>query len=69
MKWKSSILAVFLIPSCLSAQAEVDQLESLGSELWIQKTPAGPINYYKLAGVSQDSDVLNGLVDREGFLP
>jgi hypothetical protein len=38
-------------------------------ELWIQKTPAGPINYYKLAGVSQDSDVLNGLVDREGFLP
>lgn len=38
-------------------------------ELWVQKTPAGPINYYKLAGVSQDSDVLNGLVDREGFLP
>ncbi len=38
-------------------------------ELWVQKTPTGPINYYKLPAVSQDSDVLNGLVDREGFLP
>lgn len=38
-------------------------------ELWVQRTPAGPINYYNLPAVSQDSDVLNGLVDREGFLP
>ncbi len=38
-------------------------------ELWVQKTSGGPINYYNLAGVPQDSDVLNGLVDREGFLP
>ncbi|HEV7667199.1 MAG TPA: hypothetical protein VGS22_01665 [Thermoanaerobaculia bacterium] len=38
-------------------------------EVWVQKTSGGPINYYNLAGVSQNSDVLNGLVDREGFLP
>lgn len=38
-------------------------------ELWVQKTSGGPINYYNLGAVSQDSDVLNGLVDREGFLP
>lgn len=38
-------------------------------ELWVQKTSGGPINYYNLDGVSSNSDVLNGLVDREGFLP
>lgn len=38
-------------------------------ELWIQKTSGGPINYYNLGSVSQSSDVLNGLVDRQGFLP
>ncbi len=38
-------------------------------ELWVQKTSGGAINYYSLAGVSQDSDVLNGIVDRTGFLP
>ncbi|HEV7667198.1 MAG TPA: hypothetical protein VGS22_01660 [Thermoanaerobaculia bacterium] len=38
-------------------------------ELWVQKTTGGPINYYRLPGVSQNSDVLNGIVDREGFLP
>lgn len=38
-------------------------------ELWVQKTTGGTINYYSLAGVSQDSDVLNGIVDRTGFLP
>ncbi len=38
-------------------------------ELWVQKTFGGPVNYYQLSGVSQVSDVLNGLVDRDGFLP
>ena len=38
-------------------------------ELWIEQLSSGQVNYYKLDGVSQDSDVLNGLVDREGFLP
>ncbi len=38
-------------------------------ELWIQKIAGGPIQYYNLPGVSPNSDVLNGLVDREGFLP
>ncbi len=38
-------------------------------EVWIQKTAGGPINYYDLAAVPQNSDVLNGLVDRQGFLP
>lgn len=38
-------------------------------EVWVQKTTGGKINYYKLAGVPADSDVLNGLVDRDGFLP
>lgn len=38
-------------------------------EVWIQEGTNGPINYYLLPGVSQDSDVLDGLVDREGFRP
>jgi hypothetical protein len=38
-------------------------------ELWIEQTSSGEVSYYKLDAVSQDSDVLNGVVDREGFLP
>jgi hypothetical protein len=38
-------------------------------EVWVQEGTSGPIKYYLLPGVSQDSDTLNGLVDRQGFLP
>ncbi|HXU31707.1 MAG TPA: hypothetical protein VN851_14125 [Thermoanaerobaculia bacterium] len=48
---------------------EVIRFTTSQVELWVQKTSGGPINYYNLAGVSQNSDVLNGLVDREGFTP
>lgn len=48
---------------------EVIRFTVSGVELWIQKTSGGPINYYNLGSVSQNSDVLNGLVDRQGFLP
>ncbi len=48
---------------------EVIRFTTSQVELWVQKVAGGPINYYNLSGVSQNSDVLNGLVDREGFQP
>jgi hypothetical protein len=38
-------------------------------EVWIEQLGTGQINYYKLDAVPADSDELNGLVDRTGFLP
>ncbi len=48
---------------------EVIRFTTSRVELWVQKTSGGTINYYNLEGVSPTSDVLNGLVDREGFTP
>src|SRR5215213_3779241 len=38
-------------------------------EVWAEQLDTGLINYYKLDAVPADSDELNGLVDRLGYLP
>lgn len=38
-------------------------------EVWIEQVATGALRYYLLEGVTPDSSELNGLVDREGFLP
>ncbi|HKH49719.1 MAG TPA: LamG domain-containing protein [Thermoanaerobaculia bacterium] len=38
-------------------------------EVWVEQTDTGLINYYLLDAVPADSDELNGLVDRLGYLP
>ncbi|HET9208962.1 MAG TPA: hypothetical protein VFR03_01115, partial [Thermoanaerobaculia bacterium] len=38
-------------------------------EVWIEQLATGNLRYYRLEGVTPESSELNGLVDREGFLP
>jgi ELWxxDGT repeat protein len=38
-------------------------------EVWIEQVKTGTIRYYELEGVAPNSSELNGLVDRQGFLP
>jgi hypothetical protein len=39
-------------------------------EVWIERVSTGTVRYYRLEGVGPNSDAgLDGLIDREGFLP
>jgi hypothetical protein len=39
------------------------------TEVWIEQISSGDVKYYKFDTLSEDSDAIPGLVDREGFLP
>jgi ELWxxDGT repeat protein len=38
-------------------------------EVWVEQLKTGTLRYYRLEGVTPESSELNGLVDRQGFLP
>jgi len=49
--------------------AQVIRFTTSRLETWVQRTSGGPIRYYDLPSVPQDSAVLSGLVDKEAFQP
>jgi hypothetical protein len=49
--------------------AQVIRFTTSRLEVWVQRTSGGPIRYYDLPAVSQDSAILSGLVDKEAFTP
>jgi Fibronectin type III domain len=49
--------------------AQVIRFTTSRLEVWVQRTSGGVIQYYDLPSVSQDSEVLSGLVDKEAFQP
>jgi hypothetical protein len=49
--------------------AQVIRFTTSRLEVWVQRTSGGPIRYYDLPTVAQDSEVLSGLVDKEAFTP